>query len=88
MPSGREGHWSKNPEELTVWAFSADTPIEEAVAVLEFIRDRVLKDPDFGGRIHEHTRGEVAPGTTREVIWTFDPGLRYVEIITPFRSDG
>ena len=77
----------KNPEELTAWAFSADTPIEEAVAVLEFIRDRVLKNPDFGERIDEHTRGEVAPGTTREVIWTFDPARRYVEIITPFRSD-
>lgn len=83
-PSEPAGPWKiKDPRELNAWAFSSNATMEEGVAVLEFIRDRVLRDPDFGDEIAEHTRGDVAPGTTREVIWTFDPRRRYVEIITP-----
>ena len=78
----------KRPEALNAWAFGAATPIDEAVAVLEFVRDRVLRDPDFGEVIDEHTRRDVAPGSACDVIWTFDPVRRYVEIIAPFSSDG
>jgi hypothetical protein len=84
----RHGWAISNPDALIAWAFSAATPIHEAVAVLEFVRDRILRDPDFGERIDEHTRGDVASGTTREVVWTFDPVRRYVEIIAPFSSNG
>jgi hypothetical protein len=84
-PSEPGGPWRiKNPKELNAWAFSSDATMEEGLAVLEFVRDRILQDPDFGEEIAEHTRGDVAPHTTREVIWTFNPRLRWVEIITPF----
>jgi len=74
------------PRELVDWAFSATISTEQGTAVLEFVRDRVLRDPDFGEVIDEHTRGGVAPGTEVEVIWTFNPAQHSVEIITPFRG--
>ncbi len=84
MPSERDERWTiKNPRELNAWAFSTDATVEEGVAVLEFVRDLVLKNPDFGEEIDEHTRAEVAPRTTREVVWTFDPSLPWVRIIAP-----
>lgn len=51
--------------------------------MLAFVRDMVARDPDVGERIDEHTRGAVAPGSTVEVIWTFDPARRLIEIVTP-----
>jgi hypothetical protein len=48
-PSEPEGPWKiSNPKELNAWAFSSGVSVAEGVAVLEFIRDRILKDPDFG----------------------------------------
>jgi hypothetical protein len=43
----------------------------------------VARDPDVGERIDEHTRGDIAPGSAVEVIWTFDPATRLIEIVTP-----
>lgn len=76
-----------NPKELVGWAFAVTTTTAEGVAVLEFVRDRVLRDPDFGEVIDAHTRGEQALGSQVEVIWTFNPAQRTVEIITPFASE-
>ena len=84
MPFEQDEPWTiKNPRELNAWAFSTDATLEEGVAVLEFVRDVVRRNPDFGEEIDQHTRADVAPGTTREVIWTFDPNLRWVRIIAP-----
>jgi hypothetical protein len=78
------GRWRiKNPEELNEWAFQAHIPEATGVAVLEFFRDRVRLDPDFGEFIDENTRGELVPGTDVEAIWTFDPSQRYFEVVTP-----
>jgi hypothetical protein len=66
-----------------MWAFGASTPLKDGVAVLEFVRDRVLVDPDFGEAIDAHTRGEVDTNSQIEVIWTFDPADRSVEVIAP-----
>ena len=69
------------------WAFSSSIDDEVAAPVLEFVRDRVLEDPDFGEVVNAHTRGDVATGTDIEVIWTFDPDNHTVEIITPIPDD-
>jgi hypothetical protein len=69
---------------LLRWAFSPSTAVADGIAVLEFVRDRVGVDPDFGEVIDEHTRGERVSGTDVEVVWTFDPARRSFRIITPF----
>ena len=56
------------------------------LATAEFILDVVLKDPDFGEVLDEHTRSMTVPGATVVVIWTFDARTRSVEIITPFQA--
>jgi hypothetical protein len=76
----------RNHEALIRWAFDADTSVEDGVGVLEFVRDVIARDPDFGEVIDEHTRGDVVPNCGVEVIWTFNPERRYVEIITPIAS--
>jgi hypothetical protein len=65
------------------WVYAPTTSLADGVAVLEFVRDRLGQNPDFGDRIDEHTRAEIAPGSTVEVVWTFNPHQRYVEIVTP-----
>lgn len=47
------------------------------------MRDHVLVNPDFGDTIDDHTRGAVVPGTSVQVIWSFDRLHRTVEIIAP-----
>jgi hypothetical protein len=73
----------KNPRFLLGWAFSLDTAPRDAVDVLEFVRDHVLVDPDFGYAIDDHTRGAIVPRTSVQLIWSFDRLHRTVEIITP-----
>lgn len=58
------GLWKiKNPERLMAWAFGPSTSMQDGLAVLEFVRDGVLADPDFGEIIAENTRGDTPPGT-------------------------
>ena len=85
-PGGRTAStWRiRNPRALLDWAFGPDVRPEIGVAVLEFIRDRVGADPDFGEVIAPTTRGEVAPGTDVEVIWVYYPGDRSFEVVTPY----
>ena len=59
-----------NHRDLLLWAHQADIPLETSVPVVEFFRDRVGVDPDFGEVIDDHTRGERVPGTDVEAIWT------------------
>ncbi|MBA3764423.1 MAG: hypothetical protein H0X05_02810 [Actinobacteria bacterium] len=73
----------RNLGELLAWVWHGSTSDEDGVAVLEFIDQRVCEEPDFGEVIDVHTRGEVAPGSAVEVIWTFNPEKMYIDIITP-----
>jgi hypothetical protein len=57
------------------------------VHVLEFLRDRVMQDPDFGERISEHVRGAHVPATDIEMIWSFDPATHRVEVLAPRPED-
>jgi hypothetical protein len=87
-PGDAQDFWKiKNPKALVRWAFEATTSEAEGVAVLEFVRDVVARQPDFGEIVDEHTRGDIAPNTRIEVIWTFNPTEHYIEIITPWPED-
>jgi hypothetical protein len=73
----------REPEKFTSRAFSDALTLRDRTLTVEFVRDRVLRDPDFGEALDDHTRGERVPGTDVELIWTFDPKNLYVEIVTP-----
>lgn len=77
----------RDPERFTAWALSDALTLKDRTLTTEFVRDRVLRDPDFGEVIDEHTRGERVPDTDVELIWTFDPEKMYVEIVTPVPFD-
>jgi hypothetical protein len=73
----------RNPRPLIGWAFQADVPTDDGVLVLEFLRDVICRDPDFGEVIDTHTRRAMAAGTDIALIWTFDPDLHCVEVLVP-----
>jgi hypothetical protein len=73
----------KNPRPLIDGAFGAETTVEEAARVLEFLRDVICRDPDFGEIIDVHTRRAVVTGSDVRIIWTFDPISRWVQIVVP-----
>lgn len=77
----------RNSAALVRWAYATHVSVEDGVAVLEFVRDQVASDPDFGEVIDEHTRGALVPNTEIEAIWTFNPAEHYVEIIVPMPDD-
>lgn len=88
-PARHKGKWKiLRPAALKAWATDLTTPPADGLAVLEFARDIVCVDPDFGEEIAEHTRESMAPGTSVEVISTFNPDKRYVDFITPFADPG
>jgi hypothetical protein len=83
-------------ERLEAWALTLTKPqgdlfdareLRERIATLEYVRDVICADPDFGDMIDDHTRSATVPGTTVDVIWTFDPNEHTVEIITPFLEE-
>jgi hypothetical protein len=73
----------RNPRPLIGWAFEAETDVDEGVHVLEFLREVLCREPDFGEIIDVHTRRAVATRTDVRMIWTFDPILRWVEVVVP-----
>jgi len=73
----------KNPRPLIGWAFEAETDVDEGVRVLEFLREVICREPDFGEIIDVHTRRAVATGAAVRMIWTFDRIPRWVQVVVP-----
>ena len=83
-PGGDPPSWRiRNPRPLVHWAFGAETTVDEAARVLEFVRDVMCRDPDFGEIIDVHTRRALATSTDVRTIWTFDPLARWVQVVVP-----
>jgi len=47
------------------------------------IRNPRPREPNFGEIIDVHTRRAAATGTDVRMIWTFDPILRWVQVVVP-----
>lgn len=78
-----------NHQQVSVGHPLSDAEEQDArarLAAAQFILEVVLKDPDFGEVLDDHTRSMTVPGTNMSAIWTFDSRSRSVEIITPFQA--